>query len=79
MNVEVGFEQRDAAVTEGRNDSIFLRKFVGDATDDIVLQVIPLTISGFETYRNNNPDRTFSQEFLDLIADVSDPADCKYQ
>ena len=75
--MELGFEQIDAAVTEGRNDSFFLRKFVGDATDDIVLQVIPLTIQDFESFRNNNPGRNFSQDVLDGIAGV-DPADCEY-
>lgn len=73
----MGFDQFDAAVTEGRNDSFFLRKFVDDTTDDIVIIVIPLTISGFENYRNNNPERNFSQATLNSIADVSDPADCE--
>lgn len=75
--VELGFEQADYAVREGRNGEFFLRTYIGTPTEDVVLRLRPLTVSGFETYRNNNPSRTFAQSILDDVAAISNPAECE--
>ena len=75
--VQLGFEEADNAVSEGRNDEFFLRIHIGDLNNDAVLRLIPLTVSGFQDYRNANPDRTFTQETIAAVAAIANPAECE--
>ena len=75
--VELGFEQADYAVREGRNGEFFLQTYIGSPINDVVLRLIPLTVSGFQNYRSNNPTRIFAQSILDDIAAISNPAECE--
>ena len=76
--VQLGFEEPDNAVPEGRNDEFFLRTHIGVLSNDVVLRLIPLTVSGFQDYRNANPDRAFTQDTLNAVAAIANPAECEY-
>jgi len=75
--VELGFEQADYAVREGRNGEFFLQTYIGSPINDVVLRLIPMTVSGFQNYRSNNPTRIFAQSILDDVAAISNPAECE--
>ena len=77
ISVDVGFEQFDFAVEEGRDSRFFLRKYNNVAQYNITVRVLPLTVGEFEVYRANNSGRNFSQEDLNRVADISDPAESK--
>lgn len=77
--VELGFEETDYAVREGRTGSFFLRTYVGTLSSDITIRLIPLTVTDFNNYRTNNPTRMFAQTILDDIDDISDHAECKHK
>ena len=76
--VELGFKETDRGVTEGDNEDFNLRRYTGTLTSDVVLRVIPLTVSGFENYRNNNPTRIFADSILNDVAEIFDPAECEH-
>ena len=65
-------------MTEGDNEDFNLRRYTGTQTSDVVLRVRPLTVNGFENYRNDNPSRTFAQSILDDVAEITDPAECEH-
>lgn len=73
--VELGFEQADYAVREGRNGQFYLQAYDRTPSSDVVLRMIPLTVSGFQDYRNAHPERTFAQSSLDSIAAIAIPAE----
>ena len=77
IRVEVGFEQFDFAVEEGRDSRFFLRKYNNVAQYDIIVRVLPLTVDEFEAYLANNSGRNFSRDDLDRVGDISDPAESK--
>ena len=74
----MGFEETDYALREGRDGQFFLRPYVGTPANDVVLRLIPLTVSGFQDYRNANPTRMFTQNTLNDIDDIANPAECEY-
>ena len=77
--VDLGFKETDRAVTEGDNEDFNLQQygFTGTLTGDVVLRVVPLTVNGFENYRNNNPTRIFADSILNDVAEIADPAECE--
>ena len=78
QDIELGFKETDRGVTEGDNEDFKIRRFSqSDLTDEVVLRVIPLTVSGFENYRNAHSSRIFAQSILDDVAEISDPAECE--
>ena len=79
QDIELGFKETDRAVTEGDNEDFNIRRYTqSDLTDEVVLRVRPLTVSGFETYRNDNPSRTFAQSIIDDVNGITDPAECEH-
>ena len=79
QDIELGFKETDRAVTEGDNEDFSIRRYSqSDLTDEVVLRVIPLTVSGFENYRNTHSSRIFAQSILDDVAQIADPAECEH-
>ena len=69
----MSFEQSDDSFREGRvTDSIFLQK--GVTTESVIVRILLLSVSQFEEYRNNTPERNFGQDFLDMIDAIEFPA-----
>lgn len=69
----MSFEQSDDSFREGRvTDILFLQK--GVTTESVFIRILLLSVSEFEDYRNNNPDRNFTQDFLDMIDAIEFPA-----
>jgi len=76
--VQLGFQENDRSATEGADGSFTLRRQTGILSNDAVLRLIPLTVSGFQDYRIANPNRTFDQDILNAIAAIANPAECEY-
>ena len=77
--VELGFHDYYHGVNEGSNGHFYVLAYGDTPSNDVVLRLIPLTVSGFQNYSNAHPERTFGYyDNFYYIEYINDPAECEH-